>query len=90
MKIKFEWDDRQLRRDVEKKLNEVGAELQQALDEVRASHGGKPVAEVKKALRSALASRDTDLPEEHFEAYADAISEGRRVVIEVQKPDWNA
>jgi len=31
-----------------------------------------------------------DLPDEKFDAYAQAISEGRRVVIDVQKPNLNA
>ena len=74
---------------VEGGLNKIGSDLQEALDEVKATHGGKPVEEVAPALRSALAAHDMNLPEEHFDAYTKAISEGRRVVIEVQKPNLN-
>ncbi len=74
---------------VEGGLNKMGSDLQQALDEVKATHGGKPVEEVAPALRSALAAHNTALPDEHFDAYTKAISEGRRVVFEVQKPNLN-
>jgi hypothetical protein len=79
-----------MQRVAETGLNKIGSDLQQALDEVKATHGGKPVEEVAPALRSALEAHDMDLPDEHFNAYAESISEGRRVVIEVKKPNLNA
>ncbi len=78
-----------LQRVVEGGLNKIGSDLQAAIDDVTASHGGKPVEEVAPALRSALEAHDAGLPDEHFNAYAKAISEGRRVVFEVQKPNLN-
>jgi hypothetical protein len=72
--VKFEFDERAFRRalqpDVEERLNAIGRALQRALDDLKATHGGKPVEGVAAGLRSVLAAQDLELPEDHIQAYA--------------------
>jgi hypothetical protein len=92
MTIKFEFDSdgfkRNLQRDMERSANELmrqsASELQSAFDSVLASHGGHPVDEVKPALTLACQRHDFTFDEDDLTAYATAISEGTRIVVETQ------
>jgi len=65
-------------------LNEHGAEMQRRFDAVYDAHSGQPVEEVEAALRAEFGDALTD---EHYSAYVQAISEGRRVEVQVQPLD---
>jgi hypothetical protein len=63
----------------------VVPKVQVVLDEVYEAHTGKPVDEVKPALADAWASvgEGWTLTDPNLTAYAEAISEGRRIKVEV-------
>ncbi|MEY2476784.1 MAG: hypothetical protein QOG87_2099 [Actinomycetota bacterium] len=60
--------------------------VQEALDEVYASHGGRPLDEVKPALaeRWATIGDDWQLPEPQLTAWAEEIANGTRVVARLK------
>lgn len=64
-------------------MDAIAARLAGALDEVFASHAGRPVAEVAARLREAAAARGFDLAEEDVAVCADTISAGRRMSVDV-------
>ena len=80
----FEFNERAL-----KKLVKEGVEknvlpaVQRALDDVYRSHKGKPVAEIKPVLqrRWARIGQGYKLTDPHLTAYAEAISEDRRIRV---------
>lgn len=89
--VEFNADEfeRNLKRAAEQSANEgmrrIGANLQRVLDSLLQTHAGKPVEEIKLALAESCRHRDLNLDDEHITAYALAVHEGQRVVIEVKK-----
>lgn len=90
IKIEFDADDfnRKLTEHVEDIANEhladMGRNLQSACDAVHAAHAGDDVETVYEALEAELASRSLELPYENVRAYAEAISQGRRIDVQVK------
>lgn len=80
----FEFNERALQ-----KLAKEGVEknvlpaVQRALDDVFRSHNGKPVADIKPVLkrRWARIGQGYKLTDPDLTAYAEAISEGRRIRV---------
>jgi hypothetical protein len=60
-------------------LNQIATEIQAICDAVFDSRAGKSSDELCAELKSKLAARDFNLPEEHLRAYAHEIADGRRV-----------
>ena len=65
-------------------MRQSASELQSAFDSVSATHGGRPVDEVKPALAQACRRHDFTFDDDDLTAYATAISEGTRIVVETQ------
>lgn len=63
-------------------MAEHGAEMQAIFDSVFDSFQGRPVDEVAAEIRRRVSGR-WDLTKEHVARYAEGISEGRRVKVEV-------
>jgi hypothetical protein len=81
--------NRQLKGSMESAANEgmahVASELQRIFDSVIETDGGRPVEQVKAALRSACSRSEFTLDDVQLTAYATAISEGTRVVVEPER-----
>jgi biotin-(acetyl-CoA carboxylase) ligase len=76
-----------LRRVVEQGMREnVAPEVQRALDDIYQTHKGEPVEQVKSALQQRWASigQGWNLTDPNLTAYAQAISEGRRIEVRVE------
>lgn len=94
MDIKFDFDPEKFSRSLEsaakdlanKAMDETAGSVQEACDQVGATHRGKPIDEVLAALNDQLDGRPTSIavPEENLRAYAEAIAAGRRVRVEVE------
>jgi len=84
--IKVNWDEGAFKKAAKDAANQglrrMGDQLQEACDSVYRSHSGKPEAEVRAALRSALVARD--LNPDAADEFAPAIASGQRVVVETQ------
>lgn len=77
--IKMSWDEDAIRNVANQGLQQVHGLLQEACDSVHRSHAGRPVEEVRAALRKALADRD--LNPDAADEFAAAIAAGQRVVV---------
>lgn len=88
MPSNFKWDERALRRTVEKAANEavrnMTAEAQPKLDAVFNAHQGQPVDEVIPPLRAAFTEMGWTMDEDDLRTYAEAISGGQRIVLRPQ------
>jgi hypothetical protein len=70
-------------------VEQKGEDLQALFDEVWASHRGRPMEEVAAELRRRAEGR-ADFSEVQIDGYARAISEGRRVVVQVDTSNFPA
>ena len=81
--------ERDLRKAFESAANagvqKVGTNMQAAFDSVYRTHKGKPVSQVRPALRSALRGRDFTPDTKQLESWAKAISDGTKIVVDVEK-----
>lgn len=80
--IKVNWDDDAIRQVADQGLQQAQALLQEACDSVHTSHAGRPVEEVRGALRKALTARD--LNPDAADEFAAAIAAGQRVVVKTR------
>lgn len=87
----FKFDSRAFEAAVEKAANDgvarLTAEIQRALDDVRAQHGGQPIDEIKPALarRFAQIEGTNPLTDPTLTEYASAIAVGQRIVMKHDK-----
>lgn len=80
--IKMSWDDDAIRKVADQGLQQAQTLLQEACDSIHRSHAGKPVEEVRGALREALAARD--LNPDAADEFAAAIAAGQRIVVKTR------
>jgi hypothetical protein len=93
MTIKFEFDSEGFNRDLESQMEqsandamrESASQLQTAFDSVLASHGGRPVLDVKSVLAEECRRHDFTFDDDDLTTYATAISEGTRIVVEAEQ-----
>ncbi len=89
MDIKFSFDEKGfregLREQISAAMGSIGESVQRVFDDVYASHRGQPLPSVAQALRATAASADLNFTDEQIDHYAAAISEGRRVRVEVDQ-----
>ena len=80
--------ERDLKKAVEKAANDgmrkVGNDLQRTFDGVFRTNGGKPVAEVRAALSSALRRADFTASAEQLRSWSEAISDGTHITVDVK------
>ena len=87
-----EFDSRKFERDlkkaVEKAANDgmrkIGNDLQRTFDGVYRTHHGKPVAQVRAALTSALRRADFTPSPEQLRSWSQAISDGTHITVNVR------
>lgn len=88
MPSNFKFDERALKRTVERMANEavrsLTAEGQPKLDAVFNAHQGQPVDEVIPPLRATFTEMGWTMDEDELRTYAEAISGGQRIVLRPQ------
>jgi hypothetical protein len=81
----FRFDDHKFRKAIDKvakdAVREVAKDAQRVFDRVHRSHAGKPVEQVMPALRSAARSADWKFTDAELRSYAEAISQGTRIIV---------
>jgi len=66
-------------------MRRIAADYQKLLDALASSHAGKPLEEVKAALRSGWQGLGGDLTDPELTQYAECVKEGRRIEIRPQR-----
>ena len=83
--FKFNFDADALQRVVKQAANDgvrkIAADYQLLLDGLASSHAGRPLDEVKDALRAGWQQRGGDLTDPELTQYAEYIKEGRKIEI---------
>lgn len=86
MTFKFEFDERAFKKAVEEAANdavkESARDMQGVVDGVYETQAGRPTEEVMTQLRAAARAARWKFTDAELRAYAEAISEGRRIVVE--------
>jgi hypothetical protein len=81
--------DPKFKRALEKVANEAvakrSADIQRVFDGVHRSHAGKPIDGVKTALQAACRRSGLTPDAAQLRSWATAISDGRRIVLDVHK-----
>jgi hypothetical protein len=87
--IKFEFDERKFRREVEKAaqegVNEVARDLTLDIDRLRLQYQGRPVDTIKPALKRLFERRGGKITEPELTQYAEMVRDGTRIEF---KPEW--
>lgn len=87
MDIKFSFDEaafkRAIRGSATAALEDIAARVQDLFDDVYTSRHGQPSAVVADSLRAGAARSDLNFTNEQIQYYAEAISEGRHIRVEV-------
>ena len=81
---RFELDAQAVERAANEATKRLAAELQRKFDQVHHCHAGTPLADTKAAIGIACGSVGITPSEEQLEAWAQAISDGTRIVINAQ------
>jgi hypothetical protein len=85
----FKFDERALEAAVKKTANEgvrkIAAQHQALLDGLLDTHSGRPLDEVKEALRSGWQKLGGSLGDAELTQYAEYIRDGRRIVFQPQE-----
>ncbi len=81
MSVRVQIDQRALDRVVKDAMREAQRQLQRTFDELGRRYQGRPVAEVKVALKAALARGGGNATDPELTEWATAISEGTRIVL---------
>lgn len=81
----FEIDKRALEKVANDAMRQRGAEMQRMFDQMHRSHAGKPLEDVKAALRTACRRAGLTPDARQLQTWGQAISDGTRIVLDVQK-----
>jgi len=88
MSSSFEFDDGAFRRavgkEVQKGLEELRSSYQRMFDRLIAQYQGRPVEEIKRALRIQWRREGGDITDPELTEYAQSIAEGRRIDVRVR------
>lgn len=83
MSFKVEFDQRAIDRAVQDTMRAVQRDLQRSFDDLGRRYRGRPVHEVKVALRDVLRRGGGNAGEPELTEWATAISEGTRIVLKL-------
>ena len=81
----FKIDKRALETVANEAVKKRGAEMQRVFDQVHRSNAGKPLEDVKAALRTACRRIGVTPDAGQLQSWAQAISEGTRIVFDIRK-----
>jgi RNA polymerase-interacting CarD/CdnL/TRCF family regulator len=87
--IKFEFDERKFRREVEKAaqegVNEVAKDLTRDIDRLRLQYRGRPVDTIKPALKRLFERRGGKITEPELNQYAEMVRDGTRIEFKPER-----
>lgn len=88
--FEIKWNKRALERAVKeaasKGVREIAERMQRVVDAVSLSQAGKTAAEIAPALKREMARIDVTITDPELTQYAQAISEGRRIMMQPDQP----
>jgi hypothetical protein len=87
--IKFDFDERKFRREIEKAaqdgVNEVARELTRDIDRLRLQYQGQPVDTIKPALKRLFDQRGGKLTEPELTQYAEMVRDGTKIEFKPER-----
>jgi hypothetical protein len=92
MSFKFDFDpkafERAIRKDVEAHVGDMSREMTREFDRLRAQYAGRPVAEIKPALKRVWERGGGSLSDPELTEYAQLISDGTRIEFQSGPIKW--
>jgi hypothetical protein len=92
MTSSFKFDDRALRKAVEKEaaagIADMADEMTAEMETLRRQYRGRPAAEIKPALRVLFTRDGGSISEPELGEYAQMISDGTRIEFQADPPRW--
>lgn len=92
MSFKFDFDpkafERAIRKDVESHVQDVSREMTREFDRLSAQYAGRPVAEIKPALKRVWEKDGGSISDPELTEYAQMISDGTKIEFEAGKIKW--
>ena len=92
MSFKFEFDqkalEREIRKDIEAHVRDVSHDMTREIDLLRAQYAGRPIAEIKPALKRAWEKGGASITDPELTEYAQVISDGTRITFEAGPSQW--
>jgi len=92
MSFEFDFDpkafERAIRKDVEAHVQGVSREMTREFDQLSARYAGRPVAEIKPALKRVWEKDGGSISDPELTEYAQMISEGTRIEFKAGSIRW--
>lgn len=92
MSFKFEFDqkafEREIRKDVEGHVRDVSRDMSREFDLLHAQYAGRPIAEIKPALKRAWEKGGGSITDPELTEYAQMISDGTKITFEAGPIQW--
>lgn len=92
MSFKFEFDkkafERAIKSDVEAHVQDLSREMTRDFDQLHAEYAGRPVDEIKPALKRVWEKEGDSISDPELTEYATMISEGAKIVFEPGPIQW--
>lgn len=92
MSFKFEFDqkafERGIRKDVEDHVRGVSRDMTHEFDQLRAQFAGRPVNEIKPAVKRAWETGGGSITDPELTEYAQMISDGTEITFEAGPIQW--
>lgn len=92
MSFKFEFDqkafERAVRKDVEAHVRDVSRDMTRDFDRLQTQYAGRPVAEIKPALKIAWEQGGGSITDPELTEYAQMISDGTKITFEAGPIQW--
>jgi len=87
--MSFKFDERALRQAVEREaqsaLAQTARDFEHELDQLRIRYAGRPVSQIRPAVRQVFARRGGSISEPELTEYADAVRAGIKIHVNVGK-----
>lgn len=92
MTFEFDFDpkefERAIRKDVEAHVQDISREMTRELDRLSTRYAGRPVAEIKPALKRIWEKDGGSISDPELSEYAQMISEGTRIEFKAGPIRW--
>lgn len=92
MSFKFEFDqkafERAIRQDAEAHVRDVSRDMTREFDRLHAQYVGRPVAEIKPALKRVWEMGGGSITDPELTEYAQMVSDGTKITFEAGPIKW--
>ncbi|NKY38016.1 hypothetical protein [Cellulomonas septica] len=87
--MSFQFDDRAFRRALQQEtqsaLDEVARNFEREFDRLRIQYAGRPVSEIRPAIRQMFADQGGSISDPELAEYAEAVSGGAKINVTVDQ-----